>query len=199
MRSQVSVLTEVAPRACRKGSARLAEHRVAAAMEQECATLRAMLRSCIFHESDEIVPRSCRTAHGERTRAVRIARARGEGRRCSGGTRLIETRRGCDAPEHSLHPTHLQPLLQIEDLPCRALHRTPRTHFHLGSLKDVLAAAGRDSTLPGASITPSAPPLPDLAAQVAEALAAAAVSQHRLWQVHLLPMRAGSERCAQAA
>ncbi|MBY0226672.1 MAG: FHA domain-containing protein [Hyphomicrobium sp.] len=46
----------------------------------------------------------------------------------------------------------------------------------LGSLKDVLAAAGRDNTVPGAAIAPlaaSVPPLPDMAAQVAEALAAA--------------------------
>ncbi len=46
----------------------------------------------------------------------------------------------------------------------------------LGSLKDVLAAAGRDNTLPGGAIAPlapSVPPLPDMAAQVAEALAAA--------------------------
>jgi hypothetical protein len=45
----------------------------------------------------------------------------------------------------------------------------------LGSLKDVLAAAGRDNTVPGAAIAPlvsSVPPLPDIAAQVAEALAA---------------------------
>jgi hypothetical protein len=45
----------------------------------------------------------------------------------------------------------------------------------LGSLKDVLAAAGRDNTLPGAAIAPlaaSAPQMPDMAAQVAEALAA---------------------------
>lgn len=43
----------------------------------------------------------------------------------------------------------------------------------LGSLKDVLAAAGRDNTLPGAALTaagPPVPPLPDIAAQVAEAL-----------------------------
>jgi hypothetical protein len=46
----------------------------------------------------------------------------------------------------------------------------------LGSLKDVLAAAGRDNTVPGAAIAPlasSVTPLPDLTAQVAEALAAA--------------------------
>lgn len=46
----------------------------------------------------------------------------------------------------------------------------------LGSLKDVLAAAGRDNTVPGAGIAPMAqpvPPLSDMAAQVAEALAAA--------------------------
>jgi hypothetical protein len=46
----------------------------------------------------------------------------------------------------------------------------------LGSLKDVLAAAGRDNTVPGAAIAAlasSVPPLPDMAAQVAEALAAA--------------------------
>lgn len=49
-------------------------------------------------------------------------------------------------------------------------------HSLLGSLKDVLAAAGRDSTVPGASIAlqpvQAQPPL-DMAAQVAEALAAA--------------------------
>jgi hypothetical protein len=47
----------------------------------------------------------------------------------------------------------------------------------LGSLKDVLNAAGRDSTAPGAAVAPLAaqmqpvPPLPDMAAKVAEALA----------------------------
>jgi hypothetical protein len=47
----------------------------------------------------------------------------------------------------------------------------------LGSLKDVLNAAGRDSTAPGSAISPLAqqmqpvPPLPDMAAKVAEALA----------------------------
>ena len=43
----------------------------------------------------------------------------------------------------------------------------------LGSLKDVLNAAGRDSTLPGAAVAqvPPVPPLPDMAARVAEALA----------------------------
>lgn len=50
-------------------------------------------------------------------------------------------------------------------------------NFLLGSLKDVLNAAGRDSTVPGAVSAPLAaqvhpvPPLPDMAARVAEALA----------------------------
>ena len=54
----------------------------------------------------------------------------------------------------------------------------PRSSL-LGSLKDVLNAAGRDSTAPGAATAPLAqqmqpvPPLPDMAARVAEALAAA--------------------------
>jgi hypothetical protein len=52
----------------------------------------------------------------------------------------------------------------------------PRSSL-LGSLKDVLAAAGRDSPVPGAAIAPQqasmAPPQPDMAALVADALAAA--------------------------
>jgi hypothetical protein len=50
----------------------------------------------------------------------------------------------------------------------------------LGSLKDVLNAAGRDSTVPGAASSPMAqqvpptPPLSDMAAKVAEALVSAA-------------------------
>ena len=49
----------------------------------------------------------------------------------------------------------------------------------LGSLKDVLAAAGRDNTVPGAPAAPLASqvhpvaPLTDVAAKVAEALASA--------------------------